>query len=624
MRTWAIISVFLAIATSLWTWLPRHTVRAQTEREDGKLLTQSGEQVAPDRITTLRVVSWDKEDKAPQVFEVAKKNNQWVIPSHHDYPADGGSRVGETAGGVLNIPRGPLVTDKADKHADFGVVDPEKEGLTDEEGRGKRIKLMDEGGATLVDLIVGKRAPSGELYYVRPSDGDKVYSAKVNVDISTAFKDWVETDFLKVDRSKIQRLDVNDYSIDEKQGTLVPRSESVLEKAKNASEWTSPKTPETKKVSQSTIETLLTELTSVRLANVLPFHPDWLGQRGFHLQVNEKRQVVGVKGLEGDLRVISEDGLVHSIFFGRVSTGDDSEAAPKAGDGKKKEKKAEDKKASNRYVAVFVNYDPQQDRTPPKAGKKEEAKTGETKAEKKEEGPSPEQIQEGQKKAEEKQLRFLRFFYVISDESFKKLRPEVDKLFEDKELSKDKLPGEKVPAEMNLIKNPSGLQYVDLKAGTGDEAAEGDTVEVHYTGWLEKDGTKFDSSLDHEPKNPFPVTIGAGQVIKGWDEGLKGMKAGGKRKLVIPAELGYGKAGSPPKISAEARLTFDVELLKVTKKNAPPAEPQKGEGKPETPAPEPKKEEAKTPDPKAEIKTEPPAAKMEEAKTTVPAVKDQK
>jgi FKBP-type peptidyl-prolyl cis-trans isomerase len=109
-----------------------------------------------------------------------------------------------------------------------------------------------------------------------------------------------------------------------------------------------------------------------------------------------------------------------------------------------------------------------------------------------------------------------------------------------------------------LTKTGSGLQYQDVTAGSGAEAREGQVAVVHYTGWL-TDGTKFDSSRDRG--EPFSFPIGAGQVIPGWDEGVAGMKIGGRRKLVIPANLGYGDMGAPPVIPPGATLVFDVELL---------------------------------------------------------------
>jgi FKBP-type peptidyl-prolyl cis-trans isomerase FkpA len=110
------------------------------------------------------------------------------------------------------------------------------------------------------------------------------------------------------------------------------------------------------------------------------------------------------------------------------------------------------------------------------------------------------------------------------------------------------------------IVTPTGLKYVDLKVGAGAEAKAGDTVEVHYTGWL-LDGTKFDSSRDSN--RPFRFKLGAGQVIKGWDEGVAGMKVGGKRKLTIPPELGYGRQGAGSVIPPGATLVFEVELLGI-------------------------------------------------------------
>ncbi|MBX3331215.1 MAG: FKBP-type peptidyl-prolyl cis-trans isomerase [Nitrospira sp.] len=106
----------------------------------------------------------------------------------------------------------------------------------------------------------------------------------------------------------------------------------------------------------------------------------------------------------------------------------------------------------------------------------------------------------------------------------------------------------------------SGLKYVDQVVGTGDAAVAGKTASVHYTGWLEN-GKKFDSSVDRG--QPFSFPLGAGRVIKGWDEGVQGMKVGGKRKLTIPSDLGYGSRGAGGVIPPNATLIFDVELLGV-------------------------------------------------------------
>jgi len=106
----------------------------------------------------------------------------------------------------------------------------------------------------------------------------------------------------------------------------------------------------------------------------------------------------------------------------------------------------------------------------------------------------------------------------------------------------------------------SGLKYEDLIEGSGQEALAGQQVSVHYTGWL-TDGSKFDSSVDRN--QPFQFALGRGMVIRGWDEGVAGMKVGGRRKLTIPPQLGYGAQGAGGVIPPHATLVFEVELLEV-------------------------------------------------------------
>jgi len=119
--------------------------------------------------------------------------------------------------------------------------------------------------------------------------------------------------------------------------------------------------------------------------------------------------------------------------------------------------------------------------------------------------------------------------------------------------------------DVEVITTASGLRYQDIIVGDGPEAKAGDTVKVHYTGWLEDD-TKFDSSVDRGA--PFEFTIGAGMVIQGWDEGVVGMKVGGKRKLIIPPDLGYGSRGAGAGvIPPNATLIFDIDLLEISGSN---------------------------------------------------------
>lgn len=117
------------------------------------------------------------------------------------------------------------------------------------------------------------------------------------------------------------------------------------------------------------------------------------------------------------------------------------------------------------------------------------------------------------------------------------------------------------PVSGQPVTTPSGLQYIEVAPGTGEEARAGQRVTVHYTGWL-TNGQKFDSSRDRN--DPFQFALGRRQVIAGWDEGVAGMRVGGQRRLLIPSELGYGARGAPGAIPPNATLIFDVELLRVS------------------------------------------------------------
>lgn len=460
MKRSAIIVLIIAAATTLWTWWPqRDAKQTQPTEQENRFMTISGKIVAPEKVAAIRVVSWDSENKAPVVFEVAKKGNDWIIPSHFDYPADGGTMVGTTSGAFLNLVAGPLVSNDPSKHADLGVIDPLREGTSNSDGRGKRVSLRDDGGALLVDIIIGRKAEQGDSYYARMANSDEVYKVQVNPDIKTAFRDWVKTDLLNIEKSQIYSVIISDQSVDEEFGVVRERAQTVMTQKASGDGWESKQSPAGKITNQDTMTQFEGELTGLRLIGVRPFSNNWLQSRGFY--VTSSGTLVGN---EGGLQINLKDGLVYHLFFGEIALGDEQDTTADA----TRQRKPGDETEQNRYMAIFVQYVPEYDdeltaiekeisaAAQPEGAETKEAtdQTGDKPAAKEEnkQAKSPEEkkaarIAEGQEKAGKLVEKYSKFFYVISDDSFKKLRPPVESLFKSPDPEKPAEEAAEEPAE---------------------------------------------------------------------------------------------------------------------------------------------------------------------------------
>lgn len=548
----------LAVATTPVWFLPDRsnvsaTVAAVTtfDRKPGAVPEQTG---------SLRVVTWDEASKSAKIMEVARQNGQWVIPSHFDFPADGNTRVTKAAAGFLGVERGTPRTDDPKRHVELGVVDPLDATKITDGGQGRRVTLKDLTGAVLADVIVGKYVDGASgLYYVRDADDNKVYTAKVDNDLSTKFIDYVEPDPFKLTKDDVRAVAIADYSVDEAKGTVEERSSTAFAREAAGKDWSTAKVPDGKRINKTAVDNLLTEVSGLRLAGVRPYAKEWLQARGFYLTQQ------GLYGNEGSIAVTSKDGLKYWLFFGEIAPEDEADkTAERKKDDSSKDGKAKDAKptGSNRYLAVFVQYDAAKDEVAKaEADKKDEKKDDAKKDEKK--------PLSGKERATKAQERFQKFFYVISDESFKKLRPSLDQLFENKPAEPMAGKSGKTNAQWladhakqdGVKTTASGLQYEVLTAGPADGVSptDSDQVEVKYKGTL-VDGEEFDST-----KGDATATFGVTGVIKGWTEALKLMKPGDAWKVTIPSELAYGEAGSPPKIGANAILQFEMTLVKVVK-----------------------------------------------------------
>jgi FKBP-type peptidyl-prolyl cis-trans isomerase FklB len=506
--------------------------------------------------------------------------------SNHSYPADGNTRVTRTAAGILGVAKGRLITAKPDEYAALGVFDPLDHEPTVKSGFGRRVTLTDASGAIALDVVVGNSVENARgLAYVREAGKAEVYTAKVDSDLSTKFTDYVELDPFKINRDNVRGVAVVEYQLDPDKGTITPGPVTKISRTSTDGDWQSQQAPADKRPAKSPIDDVLGALTGLRLQGVRPFNVRWLQTRGFYLanepqlfqlpnaltvQIQDKP--FALFGTEGRLDVTSKDGLRYSFMFGKVALGDDQdkEEEPKTPE-KKDDKPAE---GANRYLAVFVTYDAALDEDAKAEAEKKDDK------DKKEE--KPKKKPSGKDRAAKAQDRFQRFFYVISDADFKRLRPDLAKLWEDKP-KEPMAGGTGKTVKQWLVDNgalpgisttPSGLQYQILASGPADgiQPTVNDRVTVAYKGTL-IDGTEFDANQDTE----FAVT----GVIKAWTEALQLMRPGDQWKLFVSPELGYGTGGSPPKIGPNEILIFEVTLKSVVgKPSIPIKEPETPPGPP--------------------------------------------
>lgn len=462
MKALPLVLGVLAIATTA-VWIPRTNSVVVESSRSGQLLNRNHKAVSAEQVAGLRVVSWDDSAGLPKVFEVNQSQGTWVIPSHFNYPADGGSRVGKTSGGVRDVLYGRLVTSDSKQHESLGVVDP-MSADSKLKGRGKRVVLKDKTGGLLVDLIIGKSVPESDgLSFVRDADQAEVYTAKVDGDISTKFIDWVETDLMKLKAEDIRGIAVADYSVNEQTSAIEERSLTRFARTSATADWVSAQTPAEKRVFKDTVEKILNQATSLRLSGVRKFDLQALLGSGFFPSDNQQllarpdalKVAIGGKtyalfGNEGSVDFTTKDGLRYSLLFGEISTEDEEKPSSEP-------KKAEVKDAKplaaghNRYMSVYVQYDPSADEDAQMAKVKAEALKAEADklaaaaaadpakaAEKPAEKPAeiPPTVPPGKQRAAKAQARFSQFFYVISDDNFKSLRPALTQLFEAKPAEK--------------------------------------------------------------------------------------------------------------------------------------------------------------------------------------------
>lgn len=315
-------------------------------------------------VTSLEVIDYDETTARPKPFKVEFRDGSWTIPSHHGYPADAQERLANTAAGVIGLTKDKVVTDQADLHEELGVLDPLADGSVSLTGRGKRVTLRGPSGV-LADFIVGKEAPGGTMRYVRLPEQKRVYAVKMDVELSADFADWIETDLLKLTSADLDRIVLDNYSIDEQSRSIDPGETLVLHRDED---WTlADQTPD-EDVDTMVIGKITSALDDLKIVGVRKkpagVSQDLRSVEGSQL-TQEDLLSLQSKGYfrtrdgqlvsnEGELRARTKDGVEYTLRFGEVLFGsgkvvtagtDDAEDTETAG------------ATENRYLMVTVALD---------------------------------------------------------------------------------------------------------------------------------------------------------------------------------------------------------------------------------------------------------------------------
>ena len=383
LRTLAFVVVAGALAALAWLVVPASRVPEEFD-DQGDLFYEAFDPGAP---ASVEIVRYDDAKGEVRHFNVQFKNKRWTIPSHQDYQADAEKQLGKVVSVVNGLTKGAV---RPGEPADFGAVSPIKADHTGK-GRGTLVVLKNASGKVLSELIIGDavKDKSG-MRYVRRPDSKRTYACKLDAaGLSARFKDWVETDLLKLNASDLATVVLDNYRVDEQTAAKV--AGDVLTLSKKDGAWTLAGLKDTEEIVKDKADTLATTLGALtlvgvrrkpenlnkvlemaekgqaddRMVDALSAH---LNHKGYYLGINPKKQVFMVSN-EGELRARCTDGIAYTLLFGEVLYGDadDVSAAPEAAEKAAKtaetetetktEGKDEEKGQEHRYLFVRADFD---------------------------------------------------------------------------------------------------------------------------------------------------------------------------------------------------------------------------------------------------------------------------
>ncbi|MFC1730975.1 DUF4340 domain-containing protein [candidate division KSB1 bacterium] len=429
------IAVFLALIAIITG--PR-TITPEQFLDQGEFFFPGFED--PNAAQTLEVVDYDEETGTARPFKVTFSGNRWSIPSHHNYPADAKDRLAKTAAGVIGIRKDDFRTDNAAEHEATGVIDPLDETATSLSGRGQRVTIKGENEVVLADFIVGNEVENRENFrFVRVPGQKRVYAVRMNIEISTRFSDWIDGDLLRVEKNRINKVMINDYSINEQTRSIDQRDEVILDKDGNL--WMVNRMTADQEVQPDSMSKYLTALDELSIVGVRP-KPE--GLTSFLTQVQEGANITqsdmlslqsrgyfftrdgSLRSNEGEIQTRTDDGVVYTLRFGEIVSG--SGLALTAGI----ESQDEDESGSgeNRYLFISAQFDESFFDEPVKPGNtdfftKADSLWSDADRRNKELQDAYDEweqnVRNGRTLAESLNTRFAPWYYVISSDNFIKL-----------------------------------------------------------------------------------------------------------------------------------------------------------------------------------------------------------
>jgi hypothetical protein len=388
-RTGLFVLAACLLATAAWLAGPRPGAPAALAGRGQPFFPEFTD---PNRAASLEVVEFDEQTSAARPFKVMNREGRWTIPSHQHYPADGANRLPSIAAAVIALKKDDVAGDNVADHERCGVLDPLDETLATPRGRGTRITVRGTNDAILADIIRG-RAVEGRphLRYVRLPGERRVYVARLDdLQVSTRFEDWIERNLLQVDRNAIDQIAVRNYTADAKTGQVSQR-EAMLLRRRAQDVWDADGARPGETIDTFTMNLLVTKLVELSIVDVRAKPPEVtatlsrtggarltaadvseLSSRGFYFTSDGR-----LLSNQGEVLVHTDTGVFYALRFGELAPG----ATPE-----------------KRYLFISVGLDP--------------SATG---------GVVPPEVRA---RLEVLQARFAPWYYLISDDSFRKIRVE--------------------------------------------------------------------------------------------------------------------------------------------------------------------------------------------------------